>query len=228
MTGLSVNSNGELEVIPHDVKQLAKNILNSANDDEDDSSDDGFPADKKLKNSVTRLKIFKSEINKGIWDRLHSASEILFFVSLDPEGTKSPKDSEKKKIIEENTVINALDGDLLSNLAFKVEMEVLTRKESIAVLCDLFLDFIDSRLDTIFDESLTKKLLVAWDCEIRKHKYDYCDEDDNLLNKDDDGINPLSSFKPTTTAELKKRKIFFSDKMIHVINDILKNEKLER
>lgn len=229
MTGLSVDSNGELEVIPHDVKQLAKNILNSANDDKDDnSSDDGFPADKKLKNSVTRLKTFKSEINKGIWDRLHSASEILFFVSLDPEGTKSPKDSEKKKISEDNTVINALDGDLLSNLAFKVENEVLNRKESIAVLCDLFLDFIDSRLDTIFDESLTKKLLVAWDCEIRKHKYDYCDEDDNSLNKDDNESNPLSSFKPTTSAELKKRKNFFSDKMIHVINDILKNEKLER
>jgi hypothetical protein len=82
MTGLSVNSNGELEAIPHNVKQLAKNILNSANDDKDDnSSDDGFPADKKLKNSVTRLKTFKSEINKGIWDRLHSASVFYFLGS---------------------------------------------------------------------------------------------------------------------------------------------------
>lgn len=229
MTGLSVNSNCELEVIPHDVKQLAQNLLNSGNDDKDDnSSDDGFPADKKLEISTTRLKTFKSDINKGIWDRLHSASEILFFVSLDPEGTKSPKDSEKKRLIEENTVINALEGDLLSNLAFKAENEVLNRKESIAVLCDLFLDFIDSRLDTIFDDNLTKTLLVAWDCEIRKHKYDYCDEDDNSLDEVDDESNPLSSFKPPTTAELKKRKNFFSDKMIHVINDILKNEKLER
>ena len=238
MTGLSVSTKGELEIIPNDVTQLAQNLLNSINDDHDDNSDNGYPTDKNHENSMTRLKIFKSEINKGIWDRLHSASEILFLISYDPEGTKSLRTSGKKRI-DENTRIDTLNGELSSQLSYIPENEILNRKESIAVICDLFLDFIDSRSDTIFEENLCKKLLIAWNDENKKQKNDFFNKnDENLLAMNinessytESSSSSLSRSKAITNCEElkeKKNSNIFSDKMLFSINEILKNEKLER
>lgn len=237
MTGLSVNTKGELEIIPNEVTQLAQNLLNSINDDHDDNSDNGYPTDKKNENSMTRLKNFKSEINKGIWDRLHSASEILFLISYDPKGSKSLKTSGKKKI-DENKRIDILNGDSSSQLSYISENEILNRKESIAVICDLFLDFIDSRSDTIFDENLCKKLLIAWNDENEKQKSDcFNKNDENLLatniNESNNTVSSSSSSsrsKAITNCEdlAKKKNNVFSDKMLSSINEILKNERLER
>ena len=232
MTGLSVNAKGELEIIPNDMKQMAQNLLNSVNDDHDDNSDNGYPTDKKHENSMTRLKNFKSEINKGTWDRLHSASEILFLISYGSEGTKSSKTSEKKKI-DEITRIDTLNSDLSNHLSYISENEILNRKESIAVICDLFLDFIDSRSDTIFDENLCKRLLIAWKDEYQKQNGDFFNKNENLSPMDvDESKNTISSSRSkaiTNCEELKKKKKnTFSDKMLSNINEILKNEKLER
>ena len=232
MTGLSVNAEGDLEIIPNDVKQMVQNLLNSVNDDHDDKSDNGFPTDKKHKNSATRLKNFKSEINKGIWDRLHSASVVLFLISYDPDGTKSSKTSGKKRI-HENTRIDTLNSDLSNHLSYIPENETLNRKESIAVICDLFLDFIDSRSDTIFDENLCKKLLLAWNDENRKQSSNSHNKNENLLAMDiNERNNTISSSRSKAILnceELKKKNNnIFSDKMLSNINEILKNEKLER
>lgn len=251
MTGLFIANDGILDTLQSHTHRTILELLDSGAKDDQDS--DGVSEDDFLikKNEICnlRLELFKSEMNRGIWTRLHSTSKNIFSMSshadIESELTLT---AQVKKINDEYKSLETVEEfhlDCITPLHTEYD-EVLGLKDSISVFAQLLLDFIDSRSDSIFDDNLTKKLFVSWGGEEQTELSDpdislrtdegqkvegngnECDENknesENEINLTDSSTNGNS-----LKSEMERKPgMDYADKMFLTINSLFESDKLER
>ena len=166
MTGLFFNPTGCLDAVRRQTKRTVLDLLNSSfreGGDSDVISEEEF-MEKNRELTVTRLETFKLEMNKGTWDRLDSTIKTLLDKEDDPEGDASLADQMKRLCDDFNAVEKVEDYTKILS-PFPAVMEKLSRRECLAAVSQLLLDFLDTRSNCVFDESLTAELLKIWSGE---------------------------------------------------------------
>ena len=244
MTGLFITSTGALDNLQSHTQRTILELLDSSakdGQDTDEASEDGFLI-KKNEISNLRLEVFKSEMNRGIWTRLHATSKNLFsMLSHADNDSELTLIDQVKKINEEYKSMECVKEfqlDCITPLHTEYD-EVLGLKDSISVFSQLLLDFIDSRSDSILDDHLTKKLFLSWggeesadpsDTEVtlptdkstRKVEGDETEDDENNMTDSSTTANSLKSEME------KKSDLEYADKMFQTINSLFESDKLER
>jgi hypothetical protein len=244
MTGLFITSTGALDNLQSHTQRTILELLDSSakdGQDTDEASEDDFLI-KKNEISNLRLEVFKSEMNRGIWTRLHATSKNLFsMLSQADNDSELTLIDQVKKINEEYKSMECVKEfqlDCITPLHTEYD-EVLGLKDSISVFSQLLLDFIDSRSDSILDDHLTKKLFLSWggeestdpsDTEVtlptdkstRKVEGDETEDDENNMTDSSTTANSLKSEME------KKSDLEYADKMFQTINSLFESDKLER
>jgi hypothetical protein len=243
MTGLFITSEGALDTLRSHTQRTVLELLDSSakdGQDSDEVSEDDFLI-KKNEICNLRLELFKSEMNRGIWKRLHATSKNLFSMSCQAENdSELTLTDQVKKINDEYKSLENVEEfqlDCITPIHTEYD-EVLGLKDSISVFSQLLLDFIDSRTDSIFDDNLTKKLFTSWGGEEPKENSDpnlslRTDENDKPEGDenecDENNITDSSTTANSLMSEVEKKlDLEYADKMLQTINSLFETEKLER
>jgi hypothetical protein len=243
MTGLFITSEGALDTLRGHTQRTVLELLDSSakdGQDSDEVSEDDFLI-KKNEICNLRLELFKSEMNRGIWRRLHATSKNLFSMSCQVENdSELTLTDQVKKINDEYKSLENVEEfqlDCITPIHTEYD-EVLGLKDSISVFSQLLLDFIDSRTDSIFDDNLTKKLFTSWGGEEPKENSDpnlslRTDENDKPEGDenecDENNITDSSTTANSLRSEVEKKSdLEYADKMFQTINSLFETEKLER
>jgi hypothetical protein len=232
LTGLFFTANGRLDTVRQQTKRTVLDLLNSSFQERRDSdviSEEEF-MEKSRELTVSRLETFKLEMNKGTWDRLHSTIKTLLDKEEDPEGEVSLEDQMKRLCDDFHEVESVEDYTKLMS-PFPAVVEKLSRRECLAVVSQLLLDFLDTRSNCVFDENLTAELLKIWSGDVTDLP---CDLDVPLLAAESTPLDKECA--PSLTAESSEisqtcqgsEKVGLCDDLMRKINKTLETCKLER
>lgn len=244
MTGLFITADGALDTIQSHTQRTILELLDSSLKDDLDSdvvSEDDFLL-KKNEICSLRLELFKTEMNRGLWNRLHSTSKNLFSMSFQTDRELTLTDQVKKINDEYKSLENVEEFQLDSITPLQTEFEeVLGLKDTISIFSQLLLDFIDSRSDSIFDDNLTKKLFLTWggeesselsdqDVSLRADISLRAESDENsMLDGDENNLTDSSTTANSVKSDFERKPdMEYPDKVLSAINTLFEKDKLER